>query len=406
MFGGLVVLQSSAGIDVAKVAYFSGCILAFGIAFIRSRRLESVLILEIMRPFLLSSLAWILLVAGSFAVAMNYGSTPINWMRDSIPYLLIAAIPFSAMDMLVDLQRKPQSRLPMALFLLFGALTTIGFSANWIARRGYAELGIEGLFFSTFIFPCALFSFAAASALSSNRQRTMWALMAALVFMLPVLTGTRTSLVMLTAPAAVLIGQGANAVRHLPRIVGLVASAGVLGIVTFITLPQYIDMDVSVIVDRFSSITEITSDSYHGQSFDERSIVTSLTLESLRQSPLFGIGPGHIYEWAVPYNDEIKTGFVVDSPFGLAAKFGLLGMLVYLFTLGAIYRFQRALHRAGDAYCAERDAIRGFLAVIVVLSLIGSPLDDKGFSFAIAFLLLLGLQRVMQLDGKALQRAP
>jgi hypothetical protein len=399
-FGGLLILQSSAGLGAPKLAYFAGCAVAFTFAFVRVQVLDEPALLPIRRAGVGLSLAWAALVLISFPVAMTNGSTPMDWLRDAIPYLLIAAVPYIALDVLVDLRRHPASPTPERMFVLYGFLASVGFFTNWVTKRGFAELGFEGLFFSTFAVPAAIFSFAVAGALSGPRHRTMWALLATAVLALVLLTGTRSSLILLAAPATVVLGQGGGLVRQIPRIVAYGIMIVAAGSVLYLLLPSSFGIDPAVIAERFLSITDLTGNSVAGQSFGERETVTGLTWEAWKSAPVFGLGPGHLYQWSVPFGTGIASSFTLDSPLSVPAKFGALGLLVYFLTLGGLYALQRYLNAFGPALRVQRDMIRGFLAITICLSLLGSPIDDKGFSFALAFLLILVGQGILRVESE------
>jgi O-antigen ligase len=218
------------------------------------------------------------------------------------------------------------------------------------------------------------------------------------VFVLLILTGTRTSFVLLAAPTVILVGQGEGLVRSLPRAFVVTLAAVTVGVVAVVTLPEIIDVEMTQIVDRFSNLGEITGDTAAGQSFRERSVQTTLTVDAFLESPLLGVGPGRVYAWSALVSGDIKSSFVLDSPLSIPAKFGLVGLLVYLFTLGTLFRFQRRLARVGERCRVERDMVRGFLTIAILLSLLGSPVDDKGFGFVIAFLLTIGVYQILRME--------
>lgn len=394
-FGGLVVLQSSAGIDLRKVLYLAACAIVFTIAALRSQSLQSPTAKRLVRPFFIMSLAWVAVVAVSFPVSVMHQAEPMDWARDAIPYVLLAAVPVLAADVLVAQQWSAPNRMIVALFVAYGVLTTLAFFSGWVTRRGYVDLGLDRTVFATFIFPCALFSYAIARAFSGRGRTLPWAAVAALVFFLFVLTGARTSLVMLASPIVVSLGQRGGLGRALPRLMTFGLAATAVGLMSFLALPYVIDLDTSQIAARFLNISQVTGESVAGQSFADRSVQTNLTLEAFAGSPLLGTGPGHLYEWIPPYSNVPVQAFVVDSPLSIMAKFGLLGTAVFIFTLMALFLLQARLGRLGGAFSVERDTVRGFLTITLAFSVLASPIDDKGFSFAIAFLLVICLQRVV-----------
>lgn len=396
LFGGLLVLQSSSGFDVQKIAYLAGCMVAFGIAFLRSRAFESSpanAFIGFLKRF---SLVWMLVIAVSLPVALIQGILPVNWIRDVIPYLLIAAVPFLAFDFLITVQIKPHSITPSLIFLAFSALSTLSFSSTWIIRRGYADIPYGDLLFSSFIVPCALFCYAFAQAISGKSSRWVWSTIAVVVLVLFLITGTRTSFVMPIAAVGVVLWGGFSGLKRVPRVISLAVFAAVVGWLLLSTIPQLLGLDTNILVDRILSVTEIVSDSAGGQSLDERSIQSELTLDVFRNHLLFGIGPGYLYEWNVPWSSAAKYAFVIDSPFSIPAKFGLFGVFAFGMTLLVLHKFQSLLARVDERAIPERDTVRGFLLIILLLSLLSSPIEDKGFSFALVLVLIVCLRPILR----------
>lgn len=395
-FGGLVVLQSSQGLGSTKLIYMVGCAIAVGIAFVRTSHFRSRHLSPILLRLARMSLAWISLVAISFAISMANGTAVSSWLRDAIPYLLIAAVPYLAMDLAANSLGRPRSVSVEWLFIVYGAVAVIGFSANWLERRGYVDLGLLNLLFSTFAFPAALLSYATAKYASSRSQMGLWAGMAGAIFTLMVLTGTRTSLVLLAAPIIVFFSRGKRLGFSIPRFLLLISLGAFTGGTLFTLLTGVLDIDTDIIATRFYSLSEITGDGALGQSFGERAGQTAMMWDAFTDSPIFGVGPGHIYTWFTA-NGVAKSAFVLDSPLSILSKFGVLGLSVFLYMLGSLWALQKYLHFLGPRAQVERDALRAFLAIVILLSLLGSPIDDKGFSFAVAFLLALSFQRILVL---------
>lgn len=394
-FGGLVTLQSSEGFDAPKAVYLVGCAVALGIAGIRTYQFRSLILSShLLRPLFIMAGAWIALVGFSFFVALQSGTAIMNWIRDAVPYVLIAAVPFMATDVFIDSRRRPNSPLLQWMFVVYGIVSTLGFTSEWLGRRGYANLPFDDYMFSTFLFPCAALSYAVAKAIWGERRYGWWAAFAALIFFLVIITGTRTGLVMLAAPVVIVASHGRDIVRRMPRILGLMATGAVIGIVLFTVAAQLFGLNTNAVVGRLSALNQITGRTGLGDSFTERTLQTNLTLDAFRDSPLLGTGPGHIYQYVNPYGQEFHV-FVLDSPLSLAAKFGILGMVVFLLTLGILFLVSRRLNASGSDLHLAGDALAGFLAIVVLLSFLGSPFEDKGASFALAFLLALGFQRAL-----------
>jgi hypothetical protein len=78
-----------------------------------------------------------------------------------------------------------------------------------------------------------------------------------------------------------------------------------------------------------------------------------------------------------------------DTPLTILAKFGLLGILIWIVLGWATVTTLRHLRSRGVDGLTVRSAILGFAAGIVALTPLGPQLEDKGTGLAI--LLLLGI---------------
>jgi hypothetical protein len=99
---------------------------------------------------------------------------------------------------------------------------------------------------------------------------------------------------------------------------------------------------------------------------------------------LLGVGAGHLFESASP---GLPQSFLIDTPAGLLAKFGLVGVLVLLSFLAATALVVRQRLRSGELQRAL--PLVGLGAVALSGFVFGIPFEDKGFP--VAFLLTYAL---------------
>jgi hypothetical protein len=400
-YGGLLVLQSSDQLDAQKIVYLLGCVLVFSVSVTRTMQYSGKFLNWAVADLVKLSVSWVILVLVSFLVSAQNGANIMNWVRDIIPYLLVAAVPFLAIDSAIDAERGGESKILKPLFLLYGGLSSVAFFVEWLVIRGFTSIPFENPIFPTFMFSCVLFSYAVSRALSSGLVSGWWAAVAAVIFIMFVLTGTRTSLVMLAAPIAVLGSQGSLVIKKAPKYLLLAIIAVGTAVATFSFLPSLVGIDISSVLRRFTTLAEITSeDSFAGQSLESRASATSVLIEAFRDAPVFGQGPGQFYTY-LNYAGEDVTKMLLDSPMSIPAKFGSFGVIIFLYTLMTLYRFQKKLSTFGESTKIYRDTMIGFISIVSAVTLVYSPVEDKGFAFAIAYLLALGMQRSVVLQKGA-----
>lgn len=398
LFGGLTVLQSSEGLGTGKILYLFACFLIVCIAILRIHLLHDTIAIRMCQVFLLSSAVWTFVVLYTLPLAHLRGTDIMNWLRDSVPYLLLAVVPVIAIDVVIPLQKSPESKIPQWTLVVYGVLSTLGFTSHWLSQRGIAELPMSGMLFSTMIVPTLLYCFALSKAFHGDSHKTAWIVLAVFTAAMVTGTGTRTSLLLFIVPLAVLAFQRRVSIgRMLANGFVYVMLACVIAIFLGTIGARWLNVDIDSIGERIVSVTELTSDSDAGQSFVERSTVTEISWDAFYSAPVSGLGPGHVYEWEVPYSRDMQTAFILDSPFALVAKFGIMGVLAFGGTLLALWVLQRTLVRFGGGHSVAGSTIQCFLAATLLFALLGSPIDDKGFSFSVLLLLIVGLQELLTL---------
>jgi hypothetical protein len=383
IFGGLATLQSSQNLDATKLAYLLGSGVALSVACLSLADYQSAPWRPLLDPLFRASAVWIALILLSSMVAYGSGTPLSTWLRDAIPYLLFACVPI----LVHDLRARSAGNWLLPLFVVAGTLGTAAFAVEWVRRRQYVDLPIDRLLLSSFLLPVAIYCYALASALHGRRRVWLWASLAALVLALYAVTGTRTSMILLFVPFAVVPG-GEGTARRCGRLVALGAVIVVVSLLVVQLLGQVTTFNPAESMSRLRSITDVFGSSAAGQSYTERALQTRASWEAFRAAPLFGVGPGYQFHWFTDFSGA-RSAFNIDSPLAIAAKFGLLGIITLGYTAGQYWRALRAL-RSNSASFVNQAALRGFLLVVGAFSLLGSAFEDKGLSFALIFLIVLG----------------
>jgi hypothetical protein len=244
-------------------------------------------------------------------------------LRDATPYLLFALVPVFAFD----LSQSVSPGVLRTMLLLAGVLATVGFAVEWLGRRGLAEFSLSRVAFPSFLMAGALFSYAASASLGSPGQRLSWLLIAGAVLSLLLMTGTRTSLVFLLAPLAIVVSAKRGGSRRITRLflygLGTAAAVGLL----LPGLMWLVGTHSGRSLERLRSITQVVANPMADPSFVERAAVTIMAKDVFLASPLVGGGLGHSYEWTTSTGEE-REGFNIDSPLSVPAKFGIVGLFL------------------------------------------------------------------------------
>jgi hypothetical protein len=103
-----------------------------------------------------------------------------------------------------------------------------------------------------------------------------------------------------------------------------------------------------------------------------------------------GVGPGHPIEW-VNVSGHVRTGFIADTPLVLPAKFGVLGIFVFLGAAVTYASTARTAMRKGRRSGITLTLV-GYGAWTIVTIPLGFIVEDKGASLALMMLLALAFQ--------------
>jgi O-antigen ligase len=259
---------------------------------------------------------------------------------------------------------------------------------------------------------------------SRGRERAAWILLSMAIVAAFLLTGTRTSFVLLAAPVAVVIvdlwrrGRDGFRTGALP-VVAQVAAVGIVLIASLGTVPPTpatgavvdpstsptgrppgsdrpvgsADPRVSVtpaprdLEDRFSTLDDIASG--RDQSLQLRLLVTRVAWQEFLESPLVGTGLGHVFSYMETTTIERRL-LTLDTPMIALAKFGILGLLLFGVLVWAFLQVTRATIRRGGL-SPQALTLIGYGAVLLALLPFGWPPEDKGTGFALVFILALAV---------------
>jgi O-antigen ligase len=305
------------------------------------------------------------------------------WLRDVAPYVMVACAPFFALDAQASIRRATLHR----ILLVGGTLGALGFTARWLTNRGIADLSFVSVGLPTLILPAAVFAYGLGALLHGQRNRLAWATFTAGIFAMLISTGTRTALILLAGPLAIVAGTRQ---RIAQRSIRLVVAVPLLAVLVFLGTQgifRATDADTRILTER-TGLLFSTGDRASDRSYIDRLAQTDAAWELFRSSPLIGTGPGAPIVWSNSFN-EVQVSTVIDSPLSFLAKFGLIGLIAPAVLVLGFVSTLRSLRRRTGTRTIPQLALIGFGAIVVAWSFLHNPYEDKGFSVALMLLLAL-----------------
>jgi O-antigen ligase len=230
-------------------------------------------------------------------------------------------------------------------------------------------------------------------------------MLAGVILGLFLLTGTRSSLLLLIGPLAMAALAGRARIRSSLRSLGshgVVAVSVVLAFQLALSLPVLLGLGQTqepgssgptqtfgpnVLDDRIGSIPTVVSNPASDASIKERIAQYEAAWALFVSSPIVGVGPGHSIDW-IDVSGYPATGFTADTPLVMPAKFGLLGLLVFLGAAVAYGSTVRTAWRRNRRSGITLTLV-GFGVTTIVGLPLGFPIEDKGASLALLLLLAL-----------------
>jgi O-antigen ligase len=381
VFGGLLTLQSSSGLGHLKLLYLAGVMASFGGALFSFSRSSDTSMRWFVWPLLRASVTMSALIFVSYFVAKDHAVVRVDWLRDVAPYLLFAMAPFFALDA----QRAFSRRALVRLLVIGGFVATASFSTHWLEQRHIANLPFSQFALSSFFFPAALFAYATTAALQERQHRTRWLALAALVFSLLVVTGTRSTLILGVAPVVAAIAARRNLGARFARLVLLAPAAILVIAVVAVSVVQATHASTELITKRVAILkhTGTSSDA----SYVDRQAQTHAASEVFHAHPFFGAGPGTYFSWRVT-NGQKRSDFIVDSPMDFPAKFGLAGVAIVLLLVFQYGGFLRRSLRFNHPR-TETLALVAYATMTIINSFLTNPFEDKGWTLGLVLLIAL-----------------
>lgn len=365
MGGSLVVFQSPS--ETAKAGYLALVTLCFLVAtahLLRDSEREprergiSVVIA--------SGSAMSLYLAASFVIAQSNGYAGTDWLRDVLAYAMVAALPVIG----IDLGRRIGARWLIGFLVASGLVATIGFSLDWLGRRGALE-GAGRIVLSTTVLILLVFAYVLAAA-GTGTRRLIWGSLLVFITSAALLSGTRSFLFLFVLIAVCCVGRKKN--FRIPPVSLLLALGVVSGLAAFLlaTLGSSLVTDDDYFSGRIDKLDQVLAgDLDQDQSFQERRESYSVGRAAWEESPWLGHGPGRTYATTA----RGASVYSLDTPWMVPAKLGVIGTALIALHLGVVLITSiRLLPRPS----IERTALLAWAAGLAALTPFGPWIEDKG----------------------------
>lgn len=392
--GGILVLQSSTGVSSLKLAYVAGVIGAIGISTVRVVSDTHLASVRPVRNVLVAVLGLSLALMISTAIGVSNGVDVLDAVRDAFPFFLIACSPIIALDMSIDVGVPAQR----SAFAIVGLVAACSFAVAWLGRRGLAGVSADSAFLASFMLCAAAVAYASSRVIDGPvRGRAGWFVIACVIVVLALSTGTRSAFLLATLPAVALVVSGRHTfVRRIGYAVAGLLMGGLTIAVMAIAFTAVLGVDRGMLQDRLTSLPLISDNGVTYQSLNERAAQREAASATWASSPIIGAGAGTRIEW-IDSSGMPRSSFTSDTVIAFPAKFGAIGVLalvIWLLAIAGLLRHFRSkgAHVAGNALVA--------LAVVSLgYAFLSSPLEDKGAAFGLIFLIALLVSEPGQLLG-------
>jgi O-antigen ligase len=151
-------------------------------------------------------------------------------------------------------------------------------------------------------------------------------------------------------------------------------------------------VDVSSLSSRYTSVTLLLGDPTLDPSYSSRLLQTQLAWQQFVYNPLFGAGPGYSFFIANSLSGDARFTIGLDSPAATLSEFGLMGVVMLAALLISYAALVRRLSNSTEGDPTAQIVLRsvGLMAVLWLFAF-GSPINDKGLSFALCCITALAL---------------
>jgi hypothetical protein len=211
-----------------------------------------------------------------------------------------------------------------------------------------------------------------------------------LVAVLALLTGTRSELSLILVPFIVSLALPGRVVARALRVLLFTCVAVAVALSITLLVLQFVGASPQVFIDRFATVGQILIDPTQDGSYRLRQEQVDSAVRLFLSSPIVGAGPGHLFDWASVTGATAVSSFNVDTGMELPAKFGLVGVAALTSICVALFIVLKRMAITIRAE-ASKAAVIAFAVVGALSFLLGSTLEDKGFSFGMILLLAVAL---------------
>jgi O-antigen ligase len=400
VFGGLTVFQSSDELTSAKMLYLFALGVSFGAILVRLPTLRGTPAFRDLTPLLRASIVTFVLVALSLPVSALNEVPQKDWLRDVAPYVMVACAPFFALDAQASMSAKALRK----LLVLGGVLGALGFTARWLTNRDLADLSFIPVGLPTLLLASTAFAYGIAVLLHGERRRLAWAALTSFVFAMLLSTGTRTALILLAAPLAIVAGSRHRLAQRTLRLLVAVPVVALLVVLSAQAVVSVTNADRDALATR-AELLFTTGDTRTDYSYLDRLAQTAASWEAFRSAPLLGTGPGKPFVWTDAFNQRRETT-TVDSSVSFVAKFGLAGLVALAFlVVGFFSSLRRFRARTGQPTVIQFTLV-GFGAVVAAWTLLHNPYEDKGLALGLILLFAAAAREASDADDAARTERP
>jgi|GEM_PF-2250034 hypothetical protein len=385
VLGGLLVMGSSNQLDPPKVAYLVWVAASTAVA-LAALGVESERPNAYIRPLLVTAAAVVAAILLGVVVALSAETPLIDSVRDAAPYGLLAVASIMAWD-------GARSRLGPhmeAVIVAAGILSSVGNAVVFVQRRGIADFPFDSFGLGSGVVSNLAFAAAIAGILTWRPRPFLRVIVAAVILTPLLLSGTRSVLVILVGPVAMVLAhrQRSDKAR---RLVGALIAVGLVVVLMVFLAGQVGLVDLVRLSDRIGSVMGIGLNFSTDQSYLERIMQLNVAASAFAGSPVTGVGLGFRFDW-VQFSGEFSHAFTLDTSLAVAAKFGLIGLGLFGIAAAAGVSLYRRLRHSLPEHL--RLTLLGFVSITIATLPLGNPLEDKGLGLAIAMLIAWALASI------------
>ncbi len=367
--GGLLVFGGES-VGAPKLAYLASAGLVAIFSASRVYRSDATW-LRPFRPILSATILLALMLTVSLFVAIDENGF-MNWLRDAAPYLLLIVAPVVALDAAHEIRESTVMRMAV----LFGSVAAVGFTTDWLNRRGISALPVGRFVAGSGVVANCGFAFALALVVSGPR-RWFWAAIATAIPATMLTTGSRSLIGMGVAFIGIL-GRRSRHRMGPVRIAALVLCVGGLLAYSVPRLMGVISTDPAFLDQRIAAAQSVLAgEGADDGSYAARAESYDWAMAAWQSHRWLGTGPGFLYP---------RGSFTLDTPLLIVAKFGIIGTAVLAIYMATLLLCTRSAARK-FGWRPAHTGLRAFALIVLVLLPLAPAFDDKGFAFTIALVL-------------------